>query len=517
MLHAVPILQAYTSEPDVHVLLDTCVGRLARRGAGSFEVEEEHIRHIADWLRAALVNDEPWLKNVDGQGRPKKLLKFGSVDAIVREADKAMLKASQRLKVVTLVEGDEELVEMLEDGYYVVRLLTPAALDRESAQMQHCIGNGAYDKSLSDGLHTYLSLRDVSGKAHATIAIRGGRIVQFQGKQNKLPIRKYLDVFAPYILTSGLKVGLQPRLIGYVFDIDGVWHPLENLPEGLTVEGDLYLFGSPVTELPKCLKVTGSLNLRGVHIRELPDGLSVGKSIDLSGTKITRLPMNLDVKEDLDLVNTRITALPEDMKVGRDLHLEGTAITSLPQGIKVGRDVYLQGSAITELPMDLGVGGGFYFDHSKIMVLPKGLKVRGDLSLQGTEIKVLPEGLSVEGDLNINYTDIANLPEGLSVGGGLYLGDTKITELPEGLNLRGGLNISNTAISALPDRLTVRKDINMNNTKITELPKGLKVGGVIHWEDNPVWKERPIFTPFRLPRESNMGLAVALPRSLDFV
>jgi len=70
----------------------------ARHGEEWREIATDpQLSHIADWLKAATVNRQPWLGHVDERDRPRKLMKFGSVEAIVNEADKAMLKAAQRL------------------------------------------------------------------------------------------------------------------------------------------------------------------------------------------------------------------------------------------------------------------------------------------------------------------------------------------------------------------------------------------------------------------------------------
>ncbi len=172
---------------------------------------DEDIRHITDWLKAAVGNDEAWLKHLDDRGRPKKLMKFSSMEDITKEANKAMLKAAQRFSAVKLVEGDEELYAELQDGFYVVRLLTPAALDRESAQMQHCIGNGGYDKALANPDNLYLSLRDKHGKAHATLEVNDGKLIQLQGKQNTVPVDKYLDVLVPFL--KSICSGIYPRRV----------------------------------------------------------------------------------------------------------------------------------------------------------------------------------------------------------------------------------------------------------------------------------------------------------------
>jgi hypothetical protein len=137
---------------DIKRLLGLSLGRVLSNTEWTDQraVLTRNLSHIIDWLHAAVVNNESWLERRDEFGRPKKLMKFGSLDQIIKEADKAMLKAAQKLQSIQLVEGDEELYQELADGYYLVRLKTAAALDRESAEMQHCVGLGAYDASLND-------------------------------------------------------------------------------------------------------------------------------------------------------------------------------------------------------------------------------------------------------------------------------------------------------------------------------------------------------------------------------
>ncbi len=238
---------------------------------------DEDIRHIVDWLKAAVFNDEPWLNNLDDRGRPKKLMKFSSIEDITKEANKAMLKAAQRLSAVRLVE-DEELFKELNDGYYLVRLLTPASLDRESAQMQHCIGNGAYDAALTKPGNLYLSLRDKHGKAHATLEVNDGELVQLQGKQNIVPAQKYLDILIPSLKTTDWQINIPARILGHIIDVNGEWYKLDELPNGLIVGGDLHLRHTNITHLPEGLNVGGHLDLRSTNITHLPKGLKVGRS-----------------------------------------------------------------------------------------------------------------------------------------------------------------------------------------------------------------------------------------------
>lgn len=418
-------------------LLDLSVGRVltsaVRRGS-SPKVEGLTIKHIADWLRAALVNDAPWLMNVDEKGRPKKLLKFGVISDISREADKAMLKAAQRFKDLKLIEGDESLYAELENGFRLVRLLTPAALDRESAEMQHCIGDGGYDEDLDDAGLLYLSLRDSHGKAHATIEIDDGVIVQLQGKQNRPPLGSYIDILIPYIRENGLSIDVPPDLLGHVVDVHGVWHRLENLPSGLEIEGNLDLGWTKIEMLPEGLQVGGDLDLAGSKITTLSDGLTVGRGLLLYGTRITTLPKRLSVGRSLDLFTTRVTTLQEGLTVGGDLHLVGSRVRTLPNGLAVGGHLILRHTLITALPEGLSVGGCLDLSETGITELPEGLSVGGDLVLDEVAITAWPKELHVGKDFHMRNAVIASLPEGLTVGRLLDIRGTQIRELPSSID-----------------------------------------------------------------------------------
>jgi hypothetical protein len=160
------------------------------------------INHIIDWLDIARVTNAPWLSNVDELGRVKKLMKFGSLDAMHSEADKHM---KRRLASVAVEVVKEEPV-FADDGgaYRVVRLTTEAALDRESAQMRHCIGLGSYDRYLGQDKHLLLSLRDKLNRPHVTIQVNDGKIVQFLGKANSAPKQEYRDAALELLSIHGI-------------------------------------------------------------------------------------------------------------------------------------------------------------------------------------------------------------------------------------------------------------------------------------------------------------------------
>jgi hypothetical protein len=157
------------------------------------------INHIADWLASAVATEAAWLSNVDDQGRQKKLMKFGSLEAMHAEAEKHMRKALAAEAVA--IASEEETFADEGGEYRIVRLKTIRALDYESNAMRHCIGHGAYDRFLGRDDFLLLSLRDKGNRPHLTIQVNRGKIVQFSGKANSEPKPDYrkvaLDLLSP--------------------------------------------------------------------------------------------------------------------------------------------------------------------------------------------------------------------------------------------------------------------------------------------------------------------------------
>lgn len=162
------------------------------------------INHIVDWLISAIATDAPWLSNVDELGRPRKLMKTGSIDALYAEAEKQMQKKLSRERAGLGVE-DEQDFAVDRGEFRIVRLKTPKALDCESNAMRHCIGHGAYDRLLDQDEHLLLSLRDAYNVPHATIEVRAGKIVQFHGKANSTPKDSYRQAVERLLSPLGIE------------------------------------------------------------------------------------------------------------------------------------------------------------------------------------------------------------------------------------------------------------------------------------------------------------------------
>lgn len=331
-------------------------------------------RHIVDWLKAAKINNEPWMHNLDDMDRIKKLMKFSSLTQIHDEADKAMRIKAQQSLGITVSAGDERLIKVLEDGYHIVQMLTPTALDRESAFMQHCIGNGAYDEGLDDSEVEYLSLRDKMGKPHATLEIRNEMVVQLQGKQNKSPAQKYLDLIIPFLKERKLGWNNEVCRQGGIYDSEYNFHPLDApLPDGLCVNGNIDFIETSIAALPNNFKIIGKLSLDFTRIKRIEDGLDA-YDISLEDSDIEYISPNIRIGGDLILANCQITELPDNLKLGRDLDLRGSSLERLPNGLSAGGDIFIDDTGIIDIPPDL----------------------KCDMLILNDLVDTIPEGLSEE-------------------------------------------------------------------------------------------------------------------------
>lgn len=385
--HILKYLEQFSKDDHrVLELLAMSLGRVLNRAARTGDhwrslCTDAQAKHIADWLIADVQADAVWLRNTDDLGRAKKLLKFANVEQITKEADKAMLKANQKLGDVKLVEGDEEFFDDLSDGYYLVRLMTPEALDRESAIMQHCVGHGGYDNELSRDGFMILSMRDAFGKPHATLEINGWTCVyQIQGKQNTLPRMDYLEKLIEYFsIKHGDKyLGLSACFSDFklVLSKDHKLVDMKNIPPNFHTRSDLRLGSIDGAKLPKGLHVNGDFNCTDSKMTRVSDvrvegnvmlqamqklksigKINVGRSLTVNlCEEFASFPANLKVPNNLSLTNLKkLKKLPEGLNVGDTLNLSGSAITTLPDDIKIGRKLVTKATKINleDLPASL--------------------------------------------------------------------------------------------------------------------------------------------------------------------
>ena len=414
-------------DPALERLMDLCVKRVLVRDYRSdqrphFDKVGEVARmkglvigHIADWLRAALFNGAKWLENVDDGGRQRKLLKFGSIEAITAEADRDMKRDIARLAGTALAEGDEAVEMDLGDGWTLVRLLTAKALDLESGRMQHCIGSGGYDEMVAGGASKFLSLRDPHGKPHATIHVEDGSIQELSGKQNETPLPKYLRRLAPYLVSLGDE-GYLDGSYGVVVDMDGNAYDYSTLPDVLRVRGNLHLTDAERDgpfKLPRVIRTGGYVSVdEDIFEGDIETVQAI--SVYFGGMKMARLPDLVGV-EYLDLTSADIEVLPSGLSLTSNLILKGATLRELPAGLKVGRMLDVSGTDMAAIPADTLVGS-INADDSAVATLSSQTGYQS-LSARNSQLSRLPDGLYVEGDLDISETSVTRLPHDLHVGG----------------------------------------------------------------------------------------------------
>lgn len=268
----------------VKYFTDLSLGRVLRNkhkrgkiGLHDIEIAFSKLEMIVDWLEAEVETGAAWTHRTDEAGRPRKLMKFSTVEQIVSEAEKALSKRKQKRPAIIISEGDEEFVTGLDYGFYLVRLLTPNALRVEGKRMQNCLRNGGHDVLLDDDGFEFLSLRDASGNPHMTIELDNSftlvTLNELQGKQNKPPLERYHSIVIPYFKSRNIRPPAASERIPFVIDDHGEWHDLFNLPDRLEISELFIEFETAVENfrLPSDLPFTRSIGLWRVNALNWPN------------------------------------------------------------------------------------------------------------------------------------------------------------------------------------------------------------------------------------------------------
>lgn len=117
------------------------------------------------------------------------------------------------------------------------------------------------------------------------------------------------------------KKGYLSGTLGYVVDVEGQWHHVSEMPDGVTLQGDLDVsFWKPEyvpKHFPKNMTIHGMLWV-GEPLEALPEGLTVDTLV-VEGKTITKFPKGLNVVKELKFDKETIIEFPDDMMVGGEL------------------------------------------------------------------------------------------------------------------------------------------------------------------------------------------------------
>lgn len=200
-------------------------------------------------------------------------------------AELATKKAKNEQMYKASLSGTKFIMD-LPNRMKAYQLITPEALDYESEYMGHCVGQGAYDKGVSDGSIQIYSIRDSDGEPHATLEVRGKDVYQCKGKGNKTPVQRYIPAVQHFVDSQKFEIKHDMKNIGLIKQ-DGKYYSVYDLPDGFVVNDDLDLSGMDLTGVNLNIIVTGILDLR--RCINLPPVLDFSrtKEVNLSYTDLS--------------------------------------------------------------------------------------------------------------------------------------------------------------------------------------------------------------------------------------
>lgn len=433
----------------------------------------QSINHIIDWLVAARMRNEEWLSRVDSEGRPKKLMKLGTIPQIVAEANKALRKRLNDGADLVSSEG-AELVHDCGDGYGIFKLTTASALDHEGFEMGHCVGQGAYDHGVADGRIAIFSVRDRFGRSHATIEVDlvGQEVNQIKGKQNELPKAEYLRRLIGW-LDPAWSIGKEDLPFGFAVDRSGRLVDLTVLKPGDVFDGDISFRSSDDEADEYRLPIADGVVVKGWLTVTGPDPLNrlkAGKGDENGILQRVVLPRGLNATGGLDLRYLRLHV--EELSIDGSLNFSNCEVSRLPDRVAVKNCTFKRS-------LFDGAGGttfdstvDFYDCHqaklermvfersvtvrdcSKNHVAPHGAVTFGDgtvfrsiLDVRGSEIGF--EGtITCENLVRFRYCREVYMPDAMTVDGDFYAIESELDRLPPDFEVTGQYVIEGSVIDS---------------------------------------------------------------------
>jgi hypothetical protein len=140
---------------------------------------DRDVSRVAEWISAAIEDKAQWLqetKDTDEdieKRRPDRLREIGDLKRALHYANDALIQR-QGGKIYEDIPGSVEPYMELENGFHIVKLLTPEAVVREGNQVGHCWkDNPLYGDRLSQEDYNLYSLRDGRNWPHVHFEVGG--------------------------------------------------------------------------------------------------------------------------------------------------------------------------------------------------------------------------------------------------------------------------------------------------------------------------------------------------------
>ena len=427
-----------------------------------------------------------------------------AVDEVLRQVE----LWDERLKKQELSEdGLSKVIYQYDTGYKWVQLLDEKALKYEGANMSHCVG-GYWDKVKSKECIIY-SLRDAKNIPHITVEFdrKYKQIIQVQGKSNKPVKKEYRSYFLDFVNARRIKLTTQYiELSEYGFI-------------SYKYKGKYFIMDVNYTDnnkdLPKGIILPG-LTFDSATIPQLPNYVTIDGNLDLENCDISSLPIGLTVEGHLDISNTKITEIPKDCKVNGVISAKGITL-KIPDNYSCNV-LYISNSTV--IPSTLKVAKSLeaidWKGALEDLTLPKyvardcnitkfnNCTFSNDCMISKCKIKNFSSATVLnKKDIEIINCDISFLSE-VKIKGQLFLGRNTITKAPQLIICDRLEMLGNNELTELP--ILKVKRLVLNSTSFKFLPEGSVIG---HLE---IRNLRDILT---IPKNIKIKQITCIPNSID--
>lgn len=401
------------------------------------------------------------------------------------------------------------------DGSRWVELTRPENLQHEGRTMGHCVAT--YAPRL--GLMQIYSFRDARNLSHVTISAKDLSLAECKGKQNKVPVGKYVskvvdflnfkkftqvssDIIAMDIVQSGdgysrLDLDNFPSIqsghaeikkfknVLYVRPDPDAYPPDQTLASAMREDGFIKIFQRQdhlegFSVLPPELQIE-VIRATGIALPEetlmaiLGDAKSVGDVMALA--EGMNYPCRRDTIDGIDF-----------FWFGKLLYYWQVADRSQP----AAGWVYRHPSNLRKLQIEGKIVRPYGASHlpQPILraILPLVRKynlgldpdvvISATAGLSPAETKAATEGIRIAAGTSISVPRNARaLPDGLRLGSTLHLAGTEVEETPDNLSVGRDLILSGSMVRKLGVNTMVKRVLDLRDSLVEELPPGLTVGG----------------------------------------
>ncbi len=278
-------------------------------------------------------------------------------------------------------------IRIFSDDSRLVQLRTEHALDVESAQLGHCIGDGNYDEALKVKGMKFYSLRDPFNRAHVTMEVDNGILVQCKGKENKPPIPKYMPLVQEFIRAQKLELDEDFTHTGMLQARDdnkdypeGEYFTVNDLPQGFKWREELEFFLIPwIRQFPDDMNLSKKLSLDSCNNFERLGNRTKVRSLTVKHCNSFESLGDLFEASEAEIQNCdNFTKIPDGTKIENEIEVSNCpAFRRIGNNVTVNDDLLIANCPIDHIGDNLYVGGDLQIGNHTPIHIGKNLRVEG--------------------------------------------------------------------------------------------------------------------------------------------